>query len=454
MEIGSKGIGSISLEKFAELARDENFMNDDDITNIEAEVKAAKSNTRGRGRRRKEDKTSASSDSMSNGHVTLDDLLTVSRRRAEETEKRFNVCSNCNVAMRLCESYSYECPSCGGIYRAGEESCQEIMNFESIDQKSGGGRRHGNSSGGNVDYSKTQREMIRTFLTACFDKYYPNISEVEGEKSEDILQKAVTSSSSAEDDIWTNDNVLTASSGEGANIVNIGAEDKSGEKLIKNFDGVRIPRSIIPIIVDRYMDIIKLELDEISADGTYVGKKKFVKRGNVKKEILGALIYYECLGKRIPFKKKEIAALLFLPKEGIAHGEEILRSLAAESKINLPRADNVVNDYIDRYFKAFETEVDADHILRSENCKGCVREIVGAARKNGVGINMIDTTRITGTIWMLTTVVEGQEISYTLLEKSCRGVKKNTFQRFSKDLIARFDKFRPIIEKWGFKLQK
>jgi rubrerythrin len=478
---------NFSLDKFLELSRNDDLLSGNIEINskdIEEKIRKKNSGRCGRnsknkgGRRSKNKNNDKNNDKIIDKNeereeISIEDILSIADENNKK--KKYNICEQCNVPMQLQESFSYECPSCGVIFRVGEESCPEIMTIHSFDSKSAGRKFHSSYSC-NADYSKIQRNVIKDFLTLCFDRYYgpENINfsndinnniDTNNDTNNNINNKNTNEKKSLDWDEEFNEKkdliVVTAADVNNENNENSSStialpEVKIGgtnESMVDNFDGKKIPRNIIPIIVDRYMDIIKLELDNIDNDGVYIGKKKFVKRGNVKKEIIGALIYYECLGRHIPFNKKEIASLLFLPKEGIAHGEEIIRSLAAESKIILPEAENLVEDYIERYFISIAADLDELHPLRTNEAKECIKEIVSASRKYGIGINMIDTTRITGTIWFFSINVEEASMNYSVLEEACRGVKKNTFQRFSKDLSTKMDKVRPILEKWGFSIK-
>jgi hypothetical protein len=429
-------------------------------------------------------------------------------------QQRINICS-CGAHMQIHDQVaSLECTKCGSIRQIGEESNA----FDSRNNSKSGR----SSKAETPDYSKIQREAISSYLTECFAKIWTTPADVrtasaptpQPQSPSDIHaaespQMADTLRHLAEQNNRQSNICADAPTprggkhASGPRVIDFNEVPTSG--LIKTeFNGQQLPRTIIPLVIARYMAIIKLELDNIDGNGLYIGKKKFVRRGNVKKEIIGALIYYECIKEGVPFKKKEIAALLCLAKEGISRGEDIIRSLAADQKIVLPRALNVTQDYISRYFTALLAEAAKSNLdaraLQWPRAQAFIYDLITDAPKFGLGINMIETTRIIGAIWFLIAIFDAEatipvidslatvvnlttaiapteailpttesmlaasipttvsipsaSINAITIEKVCHGVKKNTFQKFSTSLAEKIEKFRPLLESYNIKTKK
>ena len=80
-----------------------------------------------------------------------------------------------------------------------------------------------------------------------------------------------------------------------------------------------IPKNIIEKTAQNYNDIQKITID-VYENGKIIGTKKFVKRGNIKDETLGACLYYACIESGVARREKDIAEFMCLLSNGISRG--------------------------------------------------------------------------------------------------------------------------------------
>lgn len=194
---------------------------------------------------------------------------------------------------------------------------------------------------------------------------------------------------------------------------------------------------ILMNVAAKYNQIQKL----IVPDGDT--QKKFVRRGNIKDEVLASLIYFECMAKGATRKKKDIAAFMRLPANGFSRGEEIVLSLHACGLIELDGAvsggnNNLMIGFVDRYLEALN--------ITEPRYREFVIDIVKLSEEKRIGMDSHLSSKIVGAIWMLICQY-GLPISATELEKAADNTKRNTFMRFQ-DLVRRHAPvFMPLLRK-------
>lgn len=202
------------------------------------------------------------------------------------------------------------------------------------------------------------------------------------------------------------------------------------------YKGSDIPKNVLLDVAKTYNDIQKSIIEEVEEDGKIV-KKRFVKRGSIKDEVLGALIYFECRNKGLVRKKSSITEFMNLKNGGFARGESILRNLIADNKINITLKDETITDYTERYFEALNI---------TEDCTDFVVDLVNVSEKTRLGMNSQISSKIVGAIWVLI-CSKKMGITFKQLEKATDDTKKNTFIKFYN--IVRDNKpiFDPIFVK-------
>ncbi len=215
-------------------------------------------------------------------------------------------------------------------------------------------------------------------------------------------------------------------------------------------DGPKFPKNILEATACGYNEVQKLIIDTYDDCGNVVGSKKFVKRGSIKDETLGAWLYYTCINSGISRKKRDIASFMQLSSQGISRGDTILRGLHTTGKIVIPAYADPSKDFAKRYLEALKIGYDefGDPTPQLANYKGFIDEIVATCVKLQIANNSIESSKIVGTIWV---IINKQKlnISATEVENSCDHTRKNTFTRFSKAVDDNIGHLIPIFEKYG-----
>jgi hypothetical protein len=204
-----------------------------------------------------------------------------------------------------------------------------------------------------------------------------------------------------------------------------------------NYSGSKFQKDILTKAANLYNDIQKMIIVDGSDDA--VGKK-FVKRGNIKDETLAAIVYYECRRAGVTRKKKDVASFMKLPSNGFSRGEDIIRSLSAESKIDIPIDDDPTEDFIERYLEGLNMD--------NEEYSGFISELVSRSEKHRVGMNSQISSKVAGAIWMLCDKKKINGITIADIERACDSCKKNTFQRFCKAVEEKMPLFSDIFDKY------
>lgn len=206
-------------------------------------------------------------------------------------------------------------------------------------------------------------------------------------------------------------------------------------QLNNQYNGFKYPKNILRDVAEEYNKIQQHIF--INAEGK---ETKFVKRGNVKDEILGALLYYKCVTENMTRKRKDIAEFMKLPNNGISSGEETLSTLNATGVISIPVNVNPCESYTELYLERLE--------LDPKLYKDFIVELIGRAVELNVGMSSIMNSKVIGTIWL---IVQKQKlkIPYTEIETKCDGIKKNTFMKFTNNIEKNIIRFIDIFVKYN-----
>lgn len=220
-------------------------------------------------------------------------------------------------------------------------------------------------------------------------------------------------------------------------------------RLNEQYLGPKFPKAILESTAVRYNDIQKLVVEKYDENGDVCGTKKFVKRSSIKDEILGALLYYECIDKQCSRKKKDVADFMQLQSNGISRGDTILRDLHNSDKIVIPIHIEPTNDFTRRYLIAldlykFDEYGDATEI--SLRYYEFVEKIVARSNDLRISWNSIGSSKIVGAIWVLINKLK-LDIPHTTVTTCCDGIRKNTFTRFSKEIESKITVFNDIFTK-------
>lgn len=207
----------------------------------------------------------------------------------------------------------------------------------------------------------------------------------------------------------------------------------------ETFTGDKFPPDLLEEVASQY-NVIQNLTDEIhDSDGKVVGKKKFVRRSNIKDEVLAALIYLECINRKVVRKKKDVAQFMKLQTHGFSSGENILRSLYAEGKISIDIGDEPVDGFAGRYLEALA--------LDNDTYVGFITDIIHCAEAKNVGVNSVTSSKVVGAIWLLNIQLK-LGIKVDQLERAGDNTKKNTFIKFYNEVVKNARLFAHVFKKY------
>jgi ribosomal protein S27AE len=207
------------------------------------------------------------------------------------------------------------------------------------------------------------------------------------------------------------------------------------------YSGPAISKNILQAAATQYNGIQKMVTeDEYDSYGTVCGQKKFVRRGTIKDEILGGLIFFEGLREGSVRRKKDIAIFMELATGGFSRGESILRNLAADGKIDLPIDAEPVTGFVDRYLEALE--------LDDPTYGPFITGLVDTSERLKLGMNSQISSKIVGAIWVLI-VKKRLPITAAALERATDNTKKNTFIKFYNLVSSSPRLFAPVFAAHG-----
>jgi len=207
------------------------------------------------------------------------------------------------------------------------------------------------------------------------------------------------------------------------------------------YTGPAFPMNVLNATATQYNQIQKMITeDDFDENGIVMGQKKFVRRGTIKDEILAALLYFECAREKIMRKKKDVAMFMGLDTNGFSRGENILRNLEAEGKIDIPINDIPVEGFVERYLEALGME--------NPMYEQFIIELVEESERKRICMNSQISSKIVGAIWILIDK-KNLKISAKQLEKATDNTKKNTFIKFYNIVLGNMRTFTHIFAKYG-----
>lgn len=287
----------------------------------------------------------------------------------------YNYCPDCNLPMILSLS-EYQCAQCGLTYKNEIDGVKNHDDTVNSSIRITTGANKGHFYNTNGDYTKTQRKNVIEYL----------------------LQRA------------------------------------------RAYEGPVFSPAILNAAANQYNYIQKyITEDEYDEMGVKTGTKKFVRRSSIRDEILAGLIYFEGIRAKTIRKKKDIALFMGLLTSGFARGEDKLRDLEAQGKIDIPVDEEPIEGYVDRYLEALN--------IVNDNYSAFITEIVNTAIECKLGIRCQLSSKIVGSIWILITKCK-LNISVQTLEAAADNTKKNTFMKFYKIVFDNFATFAPIFAKY------
>lgn len=183
-----------------------------------------------------------------------------------------------------------------------------------------------------------------------------------------------------------------------------------------NYKGPPIPRDILHRVALEYNKLQQIRFD--NPDGS---KTKFVRRGDIKNEILTALLASECAKSGVARKEQEYAQFIGLSSNGFSRGSGILRELSADNFITLPEevytVDSIMNPYLERLG------------LDTDENRAFIRRIIEASYEHVVAMDSHLNSKVVACIRLI--IVKNKlDIKDSTLEQATGNTKKNTYMKF------------------------
>ena len=192
-----------------------------------------------------------------------------------------------------------------------------------------------------------------------------------------------------------------------------------------NYKGKKIPKNIIKMAIELFSKI---------------KEHNFVFRGNGKKGVLGACLFYACVSNNITKTPREIANIMNIEERFLSHGDRILQEMNENKIISIPTILRPLTDYLSQYFPILNIP---------DKYKQFIIDIVDKSEKKNIHIlnDSRTTTKCIGAIFLLVSrVKELKHISQHMIIKECN-ISKSTFIRYYNLLIINYKYIKPVFKK-------
>ena len=192
------------------------------------------------------------------------------------------------------------------------------------------------------------------------------------------------------------------------------------------YEGKKIPKNAIKLAIELFSKI---------------KEKNYVFRGNGKKGVLGACLFYACVMNHITKTPREIASVMEIEERFLSHGDRVLQELNEKCVISIPTILRPLNDYLDQFFPALNIP---------DSYKPFVVDIIERAEKKNIHImnDSRTTTKCIGAIYLLINRIKSlQHITKDIIVKECN-ISKSTFIRYYNLLLLHYKILKPIFKKY------
>jgi transcription initiation factor TFIIIB Brf1 subunit/transcription initiation factor TFIIB len=149
-------------------------------------------------------------------------------------------------------------------------------------------------------------------------------------------------------------------------------------------EGKKIPKNAIKLAIDLFSKI---------------KENNYVYRGNGKKGVLGACLFYACVMNNITKTPREIASVMEIEDRFLSQGDRIVQELNEKGVIEIPTILRPLKDYLDQFFPALNIPL---------KYKLFIIDIIERAEKKNIHIcnDSRTTTKCIGAIYLLTTRIK------------------------------------------------
>lgn len=186
---------------------------------------------------------------------------------------------------------------------------------------------------------------------------------------------------------------------------------------------------------------------ETAAEFYNAVQKQYVKRSQNKKSIMAACLWRACLQIGYAPSKAEVAAFMQLPNKGIARGDNFVRGLVADGKMDLEINADPSRPEITTLFALLSFDGDQYAGLRE-----AVYDVVQTAIKNNIGTNSILRSKVAGATYIVLRRCKDRELipkPLSMQEFCAKRIRKNTVERFTRELDDYHSYFEECYRKAG-----
>lgn len=207
-------------------------------------------------------------------------------------------------------------------------------------------------------------------------------------------------------------------------------------KEIHRNENYNMPDQVLDAVAKRYMEISETLSKGF---GTGAGRKEVVRRGNRRREVIAALLYFELIRANYAMKRENIAAFLDLRTNGFSRGENIVRRLNALGLFELPSEDMLAEAHVRMYFDALG--------IVDNNSFEFILALIEATDKRHACANSCLASKVVGAIW-LTFKKLGRPVSARDIEK-VNSIKKATFMKYADYVESRLAVYEGLFIAYG-----
>ena len=187
----------------------------------------------------------------------------------------------------------------------------------------------------------------------------------------------------------------------------------------------------------------------------YTQIKQIHVRRNKKKSLTMIECFRQaCLEHNIVPSKKELTKFINLPNRGLAKGENYVRKLVSDGKVNI----NLDMDPIQPTIESTLTKVFGEHYEKSRfiSIIEATKCIIQIANNNYIGINSVLNSKIVSATFAILyrcadTLIVPKQINSKDFCIKCQ-IRKNTVEKFVKELNSYNSFFEDVYKKYGLRL--
>lgn len=191
------------------------------------------------------------------------------------------------------------------------------------------------------------------------------------------------------------------------------------------YEGNKLPKNVIKLAIELFSTI---------------KDNKYVYRGNGKKGIIGACIFYACVMNKITKTPREISNILGIEERFLSQGDRTVQELNERGIINIPTILRPLDDYLNQYFALLKIDM---------VYKSFIVDIFKIVDKKNIHIlnDSRTTTKAIGSIYLLISRLKKyKNISKDTIVKECK-ISKSTFIRYYNLLLKNYKIIKPIFKK-------